>query len=153
LGRRGTSPPEVDRPTARRALEIVSSRPPTIAKQAPSTYASTASPYDELDPASQERADAQMLGTIDALTSGNGLAWAVYLRNVADGASLSPVEGAPAPKLHPGILQRLNRHIVALRDAHDDGDEERLAREKLTAVRTVREIMAATINELNERSG
>jgi hypothetical protein len=94
-----------------------------------------------------------MISTIDALTAGNGLAWAVYLRNVADSASLSPVEGAPAPKLHPAILQRLNRHIVALRDAHDDGDEERLAREKLRAVRTVREIMAATINELNERSG
>jgi hypothetical protein len=94
-----------------------------------------------------------MISTIDALTAGNGLAWAVYLRNVADGASLSPVKGAPAPKLHPAILQRLNRHIVALRDAHDDGDEEQLAREKLTAVRTVREIMAATINELNERSG
>jgi hypothetical protein len=125
------------------------STPPISGRQAPPRYASTESPYDESDAASQARADVAMASVIDGITAGNGLAWAVYLRNVAQGASLSPAEGVQPPKLHPGVLRRLNTRVLALRDAYDDGDEEALSREKLSAVRTVREIMAATINELN----
>jgi hypothetical protein len=118
-------------------------------EQAP-PFASTAAPYDEWDAARQGLSDKRMVNTIDAFTAGNGLAWAVYLLNVAEGASLAPLEGVPAMRLHPGVLLRLEGHVVALREAYDHGDEERLASEKLDAVRTLREVMSATINHLNK---
>jgi hypothetical protein len=141
-----TKQPEVDRPSVTEG----GSTPSASGSQAPPEYVSTASPYDECDSAHQVRADEAMVNTIDGLTGGDGLAWAVYLRNAAQGLSS---EGVPAPKLHPGVLRRLDGHVVALRDAYDDRDEEGLAREKLRAVRVVREIMAATIHELNRKAG